>query len=136
MNESPIILVVDDDPRIMAAAGLGLRSLGFRTLFASDALEGVSLARMAHPDAILMDVMMPGLEGSVAASLMQDSEELRAIPVVLFSAMPEEELSERAADAGAAAYVCKPFRKQDLLRAMKSALRCRSEGQAGVTEVA
>lgn len=136
MKDSPFVLVVDDDPRIAAAAALSLRSLGCRTLLASDALEAVALARMAHPDAILMDVMMPGLEGSLAAALIRDSDELRMIPVVLFSAMPQEELAERAAAAGAAAYVCKPFRKEDLLRAMNAALRLRCEGDAEVADVA
>lgn len=127
MNEAPIILVVDDDPRIEAVVALTLRSAGMRTLVASDALEGVSLARSARPDAILMDVMMPGLEGSVAAALMKDSDELRDIPVLLFSAMPEEELRERASEAGAAGFFCKPFRKLDLLRAVHAALGLRAQ---------
>jgi CheY-like chemotaxis protein len=122
MNEIPLILVVDDDPRIATAIGLALRSSGLRVLTAPEALEAVSIARTAHPSAILMDVMMPGMEGSVAAALMKDSEELRDIPIILVSALPEEELRSRAAEVGAAGYVSKPFRKVDLLRALQSAL--------------
>jgi CheY-like chemotaxis protein len=131
MNETPLILVVDDDPRIAAAIGLALRSTGLRVLTAPDALEAVSLARLTRPSAILMDVMMPGMEGSVAAALMKDSEELRDIPIILVSAMPEEELLSRAAEVGAAGAVSKPFRKVDLLRALRSALARSECEQAG-----
>ncbi len=130
MNEIPLVLVIDDDPRIVAAISLGLRSSGLQVLCAPDALEGVAMARAARPDAILMDVMMPGMEGSIAAALMKDSNELRDIPVILISALPEEELRARAAEAGAAAYVCKPFQKVDLLRALQIALRTRMEEEA------
>jgi len=123
MNATPQILVVDDDSRIAAAIALALRSSGFKVLTAPDALEGVSMARHVRPYAILMDVMMPGMEGSVAAALIQDSDELRDIPILLVSALPEEELRARAAEVGAAGYICKPFRKLDLLRALQSAFR-------------
>lgn len=131
MNGTPIVLVVDDDPRIAAAIGLSLRNSGLRVLTAPGALEGVSIARTARPSAILMDVMMPGMEGSVAAALMKDCEELRQIPIILMSALPEEELRSRAAEIGAAGWVAKPFRKADLLGALQSALSRSAYSQAG-----
>jgi len=133
MIEIPLILVIDDDPRIASAISLGLRASGLRVRCAPDALEGVSLARATRPDAILMDVMMPGMEGSIAAALMKDSDELRDIPVILISAMPEEELRARAAESAAAAWVCKPFRKEDLLRALQAALAIRQHAEVEAT---
>ena len=134
MNEIPLVLVIDDDSRIAAAISLGLRSSGLRVLCAPDALEGVSMARATRPDAILMDVMMPGMEGSIAAALMKDSDELRDIPVILVSALPEEELRARAAECDAAAWVCKPFRKVDLLRALQAALALRQREEVEAVE--
>jgi CheY-like chemotaxis protein len=131
MNDMPLILVVDDDPRIATAIGLALRGSGLRVLTAPDALEGVSLARTTRPSAILMDIMMPGMDGSVAAALMKDCEELRDIPILLVSALPEEELRSRAAEVGAAGWVAKPFRKVDLLRALQSARVRSAWAQAG-----
>jgi len=131
MNEIPLILVVDDDSRIASAIGLALRSTGLHVLTAPDALEAVSIARALRPSAILMDVMMPGIEGSVAAALMKDCEELREIPIILVSALPEEELRSRAVEVGAAGWVCKPFRKIDLLQALQSALKRSACEQAG-----
>jgi CheY-like chemotaxis protein len=131
MNDRPLILVVDDDPRIATAIGRALRTAGLQVLTAPDALEAVSIARSARPSAILMDVMMPGMEGSVAAALMKDCVELREIPIILVSALPEEELQCRAAEVGAAGWVAKPFRRVDLLRALQPALALSACEQAG-----
>ncbi|HLF92098.1 MAG TPA: response regulator, partial [Planctomycetota bacterium] len=95
MNDKPVILVVDDDPRIADALIHLLRSSGFRAIAAGDALEAVALARASKPEAILMDVMLPGMEGSVAAALLKDSESLKDTPIILASALPEEELQLR-----------------------------------------
>ena len=64
---------------------------------------------------ILMDVMMPGLDGATAAGSFQDTPELQGIPIVLMSAMEEDALRERAKDAGAVDYLVKPFRREKLL---------------------
>ena len=115
MSEKKTILVVDDNAAILAVVAHTLTAAGCRPLTASTALDALALARRERPDLILMDVMMPGLEGSVASSLMHEIEELRDVPVLLMSALPEEELLERAADAGAAGCLAKPFRKDRLI---------------------
>ena len=115
MNAKKPIRVVDDNAAILAVVAHTLAAAGCRPLTASTALDGVALARRERPDLILMDVMMPGLEGSVASGLMHEIDELREVPVLLMSALPEEELRERAAEAGAAGFLAKPFRKERLL---------------------
>jgi len=122
MNHSPLILIVDDDRHISKVIGFSLRQAGLRILTAHDAMEGVSVARNVHPDAILMDVMMPGVTGSMVSGLMKETPELRDIPVILISALPEEDLRSRAAEVDAAGYICKPFHKSDLLQMIQSVL--------------
>jgi len=115
MSETKTILVVDDNAAILAVVAHTLAAAGWRPLTASTALDALALARRERPDLILMDVMMPGLEGSVASSLMHEIEELSEVPVLLMSALPEEELRERASEAGAAGFLAKPFRKDRLI---------------------
>jgi len=115
MNARKTILVVDDNAAILNVVAHTLAAAGFRPLTASTALDALARARRERPDLILMDIMMPGLEGSVASGLMRDLEELRDVPVLLMSALPEEDLRERAAEAGATGFLAKPFRKERLL---------------------
>ncbi|HLF93950.1 MAG TPA: response regulator [Planctomycetota bacterium] len=115
MSGRNTILVVDDTASILNVVAHTLAGAGYRPLTAATAMDAVALARHVRPDLILMDIMMPGLEGSVASGLMRDLEELRDVPVLLMSALPEEDLRERAAEAGATGFLAKPFRKERLL---------------------
>lgn len=123
MSERSTILVVDDTASILNVVAHTLAGAGYRPLTAATALDAVALARRERPDLILMDIMMPGLEGSVASSLMHEIEELRDVPVLLMSALPEEALRERAAEAGAAGFLAKPFKKERLLEIVRRTLR-------------
>ena len=115
-EQMPLILVVDDTKNIAMSIVHILQSAGYRAVAANSALECVSKARSEHPNLILMDIMMPGMDGSTATAVMQDTAELQGIPVVLLSAMPVEEVKQRALDAGAVDYLTKPFRREGLLR--------------------
>lgn len=120
--DEPAILVCDDHRPIAQAIAHTLRTHGFRPLLAANALEAVSLARKELPRLILMDVMMPGLDGAMAAELLHDAPGLENVPVVLLSAMPEEELRVRAAECGARGWLAKPFTQAGLLEAVRSHL--------------
>lgn len=115
MAEAPRILVCDDTASVGRAVVVLLGAAGYRAQAASGALECVSLARAERPALILMDVMMPGMDGAFAAGIFRDEPELEGIPVVLFSAMPEDELAAAAAEAGAAGWIGKPFKRDELV---------------------
>ena len=115
MSESPLILVVDDSREVARAVKLHLESDGYRVMIASNALEGVGMARKERPALILLDILMPGMDGATAAGVMHEEVELHSIPVVLLSALPEEEIREKVQESGATGYVVKPFKKDDLL---------------------
>jgi CheY-like chemotaxis protein len=119
MSDAPLVLVCDDTRPIAASIVLLLQSAGYRAQPSGDALDAVSIARKDRPALILMDIMMPGLDGATASELMREYPELEGIPIVLLSAMPEEEVRTRAQACGAVGYLLKPFRKGGLLETVR-----------------
>ena len=122
MADAPLILVCDDTAAVGRAVVVLLGTAGYRARAASGALECVSLARAERPALILMDVMMPGMDGAFAAGLLRDEPELEGIPIVLFSAMPADELEAAAAEAGVAGWLSKPFKRDDLVAVVRKHL--------------
>ena len=126
MSQSPLILVVDDSREISKVIKVHLEADGYRVIIASSALECVRVARKERPALIILDIMMPGMDGATAAGVMHEEKELKAIPVVFLSALPEDEIQEKVRETGVAGYVAKPFRKQDLLEVVG---RCVKSGK-------
>ena len=100
---------------------------------AADGAQAVALAETERPDVVVMDVKMPRLDGISAA---EQIAERRIAPVVMLTAFSQRELIERARDAGAMAYVVKPFGKQDLVPAIEMAVSRFAELQMLESEVA
>jgi CheY-like chemotaxis protein len=115
MKHAPLVLVCDDDRTIQSVVRTLLEAEGFRVLTAQNALEGVSLVRRERPVLILMDILMPDLDGTTASDLLREIPEFASIPVVLLSALPREEIVERMRETGAVAFLEKPFRRKQLL---------------------
>jgi DNA-binding response OmpR family regulator len=101
------ILVADDEPAITALFAQMLDYAGFRVVQAHGGAEAVSLARQRKPDLILLDVMMPDLDGRDACQVLKMDQTLRDVPVVLFSSADERDVYWRA--AGADGFLQKPF---------------------------
>lgn len=115
MSQPPFILVCDDNQPIARSIVFLLERAGYRAQAVSSVLDCVAVARQTPPSLILMDVMMPGMDGATATELMKDIPGVESVPIVLVSALPEALLKERAREAGAADYLPKPFRKDRLL---------------------
>lgn len=112
------VLVAEDESLIRMDIVETLIDFGFDVIAeAADGLEAVELAKTKKPDIIVMDIKMPNLDGISAAEQIQP---LR-IPIVLLTAFSQKELVERASEAGAMAYVVKPFTPNDLLPAIEIA---------------
>jgi response regulator NasT len=112
------VLVAEDESLIRMDIVETLIDFGFDVIAeAADGLEAVELAKSKKPDIIVMDIKMPNLDGITAAEQIQP---LR-IPIVLLTAFSQKELVERASEAGAMAYVVKPFTPNDLLPAIEIA---------------
>ena len=115
MSGLPFILVCDDTKNIATSIVFILQSGGYRAQAVSAAMDCVAVARKDRPALIIMDIMMPGMDGAMASELMKENPELASIPIILLSAMPEDEVQEKAQASGAAGYLLKPFKKDTLL---------------------
>lgn len=105
-----IILIVDDEDDIREVTQLSLElSAGWTVLAASSGLDAVSRAASGGPDAILLDVMMPGLDGPATLERLQADESTRGIPVIFLTAKVRTAERERLANLGVAGVLSKPF---------------------------
>ncbi|WP_437336225.1 response regulator transcription factor [Sorangium sp. So ce296] len=122
------VLVVEDDPTLRLGLQKTLRSAGFRVEVAKTGAEGLSMALAARPDLVLLDVMLPGLNG------FEICEELRRhdadLPILMVTAKGEEQDKVRGLRLGADDYIVKPFGVSELLARVDAALRRRRLGEA------
>ena len=109
------ILIVEDNPANMKLAVFVLEQAGYRVLSAVDAELGLTLAREQHPDLIMMDVQLPGMDGLAATALLKQDETTRSIPVIALTALAMKGDEARIRDAGCDAYIAKPMRYQEVL---------------------
>src|SRR5947208_2564621 len=120
--EAPVVLIVDDDPRLREYVRVNLEMEGYSVREAGDAEQGLSVLEESTPDLVLLDVMMPGVDGWEMLRRVQERHGVGAIPVIMFSGKVEELAAEEAASRGAQAFVGKPFSPQELIDQTKQLL--------------
>ena len=124
------ILVVDDEPHIVLGLRDALEFEGFAVLTAGKGRDGVALARAESPDAVVLDLMLPDINGYAVC------EELRRwnphIPILMLTARSQETDKSRGLDAGADDYVTKPFSVNELIARMRAIFRRASRPTANV----
>jgi len=101
------ILVVEDDRFLREAAEAALRRQGFTVLVASDGEEGLRVARAELPDLVLLDLIMPGLQGFEVLKLLKEEAATSAIPVIILSNLGQDSDVKKAMEAGAVDYLVK-----------------------------
>lgn len=129
------ILIVDDSLPFLNALGAILRGAGYTDIVMKEsAAEAIDYLRSkacqppgTHVDIILMDVIMPGIDGLEAVRLIKSDAELLDIPIVMVSVEDEAEKIKQAFDAGAIDYINKPIKKMELLARVRSILRLKEE---------
>jgi two-component system cell cycle response regulator DivK len=109
------VLIVEDNAANMTLAIFLLESAGHRVLSATDAEAGLALARSSHPDLILMDIQLPGIDGLAATKQLKADTETRAIPVIALTALAMKGDEERIRAAGCDGYIGKPMRYKEFL---------------------
>jgi len=109
----PVVLAIDDSPEILQTIGRALGDdLDLRV--ATNADDGLALALESKPDLILLDIMMPVLDGIEVARQLKASDETKHIPIVMLTAAAQSSMIEKAMSMGAAEYIAKPFDPEDL----------------------
>ena len=124
MADVKSVLVVDDEPRIVQLARDYLEHAGFTVLTASDGPGAVTLARTRHPDLVVLDLGLPGLDGlDVTRALRRESD----LPIIMLTARSEESDKLVGLELGADDYITKPFSPKELVARVRAVLR-RAEG--------
>ena|ERR1019366_1301761 len=116
------VLVIEDNGANMALATFLLQSGGHTVLSATDAEAGLTLARDEHPDLILMDIQLPGMDGLQATALLKQDEATKAIPVIALTALAMKGDEERIRAAGCDGYIAKPMRYREFLATIAAQL--------------
>lgn len=114
--EARLVLIVEDEPDALDICSTLLRHHGYRVLAASTGEEGVALAREHRPDAIVMDVMLPGADGWTTTTRLKASADTAEIPVIVLTVRAMEPDREKSFEAGADSYVAKPVDPRHLLQ--------------------
>ncbi|MDQ3777852.1 MAG: response regulator [Actinomycetota bacterium] len=122
MSDRPVILVADDDADILLLLSLMLERDGYDVVTARDGRDALDAARERAPDLIVLDLMMPMLDGCAVTRELRADARTRATPVVILTAFAEEGQAAAAVAAGADAYMKKPFSSRELLATAASLL--------------
>jgi two-component system cell cycle response regulator DivK len=116
------ILIVEDNATNMKLSTFLLESADYTVLAATNAESGLTLAREAGPDLILMDIQLPGMDGLEATALLKADEATRRIPVIALTALAMKGDEERILAAGCDGYIAKPLDYKDFLATIKARL--------------
>lgn len=126
------ILVVDDDLALAEMIGIVLQNEGFRVVFCGDGSQALAQFQEHHPDLVLLDVMLPGMDGfDVCRAIRHVSD----VPIVMLTARSDTSDVVTGLEAGADDYVPKPFKPKELVARVRARLRGRDDNQAdeGIT---
>lgn len=123
------ILIVDDESAIRLVCRLNLDSAGFETLEAADGETALALARSEQPDLILLDIMLPGIDGWGVAEELAASAETREIPILFLSARSDRADEERGHEVGGLGYITKPFDPEALIDRVRDVLERTRRGE-------
>ena len=117
------ILIVDDTPDMAVLIRRVLEKQGYETFVANDGRQALEIAVAQRPDVILLDIMMPGMDGLEVLERLKSDADLRDVPVILVTAKGEDDDVVKGLDSGALDYVTKPFKREVLAARVRSAVR-------------
>lgn len=118
----PTVLIVDDNPKNVQIIALLLRELKYKIIIAVSGNSAIDLVERARPDLILLDVMMPGMDGFETCQIIKSKSENENIPVIFLTALTEKVNIVKGFEAGGVDYITKPFNKEELVSRIKTHL--------------
>lgn len=128
-EKEPVVLVIDDDPNNLAIMTDLLAECNFVVIAAEDGETGVKRGAYAEPDLILLDIMMPGIDGYETCRRLKAQERTGDIPVIFMTALAETEHKLKGFAAGGVDYITKPFQREEVLARVGAQLRLRKLAQ-------
>lgn len=112
---STTVLLVDDEPNILLSLDFLMRKNGYRVLLARNGTEALSILNEHKPNLIILDIMMPDVDGYQICKIVKSSKELSHIKIIFLSAKSKESDIGKGLELGADAYIAKPFANKNLL---------------------
>ena len=122
MPDKKKILLVEDEPEFRLGVRTRLEANGYEVIEAEDGAKGLELARNEEPDLIILDLMLPKMDGYKVARLLKFDEKRRQIPIVMLTARSQQQDKDTGLAVGADAYMTKPFKSEELLETMAKLL--------------
>lgn len=123
MSDKQTILVVDDEQDLLDLIEYNLKKEGFDVLTAEDGKEGIKMAREHSPDLVLLDIMMPKMDGLEVVEIMRDDDDLWRIPIIFLTARGDEKTEVEGLNKGGDDYITKPISTTKLISRIKAVLR-------------
>ncbi|MFA5035244.1 MAG: response regulator [Candidatus Margulisiibacteriota bacterium] len=123
------VLVVDDEPDVVSLLEVLLTSYNYSVITASDGQLALEKARAERPDLLILDVMLPKLDGYKVARMLKFDENFSKIPIIMLTAKVTDKDKETGIETGADIYLTKPFETDKLLAAIETVLRKYSQNQ-------
>jgi DNA-binding response OmpR family regulator len=117
------ILVIDDEPLVVEVLKIRLEMNDYEVITASDGVEGIESAIREKPDLIILDIIMPGLDGYQVCRKLKEDRKTKAIPVIMLTALGQSAEREKGYSSGAYGYIFKPFDDEELLNSIEKALK-------------
>jgi two-component system cell cycle response regulator len=121
-NMERTILLIEDDPLSARLVDLILKSEGHQVIITRDGFQGLAVAQNTHLDLVLLDLMLPGIDGFEVLRQLREDPKTADVRVVVVSAKSQPADKEKAAELGVDAYLTKPYRKIELLKLVRSLL--------------
>lgn len=124
---APRILIVDDYPNLVRVLSMRLQSAGYEVLSSGDGLDGLFKARTESPDLILLDVLLPKMDGFKICRLLKSDEKRRHIPIIMLTSRARDIDRHTGIEMGADAYMHKPYDPSELLNTIGGLIAARTD---------
>ncbi|MBI9058922.1 MAG: hybrid sensor histidine kinase/response regulator [Labilibaculum sp.] len=121
-GHTPTVLVVDDNPNNLKIVALTLRELNFKIVIATNGKSAIDLVERTKPDLVLLDIMMPEMDGFQVCEIIKSKEEHKNLPIIFLTAVGEKSKIVKGFELGGVDYITKPFNKEELIIRIKTHL--------------
>ncbi len=123
MPDKKCVLVIDDERDLVETVSFRLQAAGYEVVPAYDGQDGLEKARSLKPNLIILDLMLPKMDGYKVCRLLKFDEKHKSIPIIMFTARAQDSDRQMGMDVGADAYITKPFESQALLEKIKELIK-------------